>query len=87
MDIITALIIGAIVGWLAAAVTGRDEGIFGSMAIGVVGAIIGSFLSSFFSGGHSYIGITLPGLVWAFIGAVILSVVLNLVQHRSHTSI
>jgi len=85
MSLLIALIIGGIIGWLAAAVTGRREGIIGSVAIGVIGSIIGVFLASFFNGAQqSYLTFTLPGLVWSFIGAVIFVVILNAIQHRSY---
>ena len=88
MSIIIALIIGGIVGWLAAALAGRREGIIGSVAIGVVGSIIGGVLSSLFRGGsQSYLSLTWPGLVWSFIGALILVIILNAAQHRTHHNI
>lgn len=85
MSLITALIIGGIVGWLAAQIAGRDEGIVGSIAIGIVGSIIGGFLSALI-GGHSqaYLTLSWTGLFWSFIGALILAFVLNGVRHKPH---
>ena len=83
MIFIEIIIIGAIIGWLAAAVTGRREGILGSIVIGVVGALIGGVLSSAFTGfGKSFTAMSWSGIVWSFIGAVILSIILNAVQHN-----
>jgi uncharacterized membrane protein YeaQ/YmgE (transglycosylase-associated protein family) len=84
MSLLTALIIGGIVGWLAAQIAGRDEGLIGSIAIGVVGAIIGSFLAQAFGSTTVFGAISLPGIVWAFIGSLILVVILNAFQYRSH---
>ncbi len=85
MVLIIALLIGGVVGWLAAALTGRHEGFIGSIAIGIVGAIIGGFLSAFVYGTTgTFLNFTWAGIVWTFIGALILSGILNAVQHRSH---
>ena len=84
MSIIVALIIGGIIGWIGAALTGRREGILGSVAIGIVGSLIGGALASLFNSGHSYISFSWSGFLWSLIGAVILSAILNTVQHRPH---
>lgn len=77
------LVIGAIVGWLAATVSGRNEGLLGSIAIGVAGAFIGGIISDLFSGvSTSYLSLTWPGVFWTFVGAIILSSLLNAVQHN-----
>ncbi|HET6925045.1 MAG TPA: GlsB/YeaQ/YmgE family stress response membrane protein [Candidatus Saccharimonadales bacterium] len=79
------LILGAIVGWLAAAIMGRDEGIFASIVIGVVGSIIGGLLSMLFTGGnHAALAFTWGGLLWSLVGAIILVAILNAVQGRRH---
>jgi uncharacterized membrane protein YeaQ/YmgE (transglycosylase-associated protein family) len=63
---------------------GRDEGVIASVVIGIVGAFIGGWLASLLgSGTQSYLGFSLSGLIWSFIGAVILSAILNAFQHRS----
>jgi uncharacterized membrane protein YeaQ/YmgE (transglycosylase-associated protein family) len=84
MSLILALIIGAIIGWLGAALVGRSEGILGSVAIGIVGAIIGSFLAEAFgSGTQGYFAFSWAGVIWTLIGAVIFSAILNSLQHHS----
>ncbi len=88
MSIIVALIIGGIVGWIGAALTGRHEGILGSIAIGIVGSLIGGVLASLFNGGtHPYLSFSWASVIWSIIGAVILSALLNTVQHRGHHSV
>lgn len=85
MSIVVALIIGGIIGWLGAALTGRREGILGSIAIGIVGSLIGGLLASLFSSSmHSYASFTWSGFLWSLIGAIILSAILNTVQHHPH---
>ena len=90
MSLLLSLIIGGIVGWAAAQVAGRDEGIIASVLIGVVGSIIGGALSSLFGGGtQSYMLFSWSGLFWSFIGAIIFVVILNAIQSRDvhHTHV
>lgn len=44
MSIIAWIIIGLIAGWLANAILGGRGGLFGNIAVGLVGAILGGFL-------------------------------------------
>jgi len=84
MSLLAALIIGGIIGWIGARLVGRDEGVLASVAIGIVGAIIGSFLAQLFgSGSQSYFAFSWAGFVWTLIGAIIFSAILNSVQRRS----
>ncbi len=83
MNLLLTLLIGGFVGWLAAKVAGRDEGLVASMVIGVVGSIIGGFLAAIFNS-SAFTGTLFywPGLAWAFIGSVLLVALLNVVQRR-----
>lgn len=84
MSLIIALILGAIIGWLGARLVGRDEGVIGSMMIGIVGAIIGGLLAQLFGMNNGgYLNLSWASVVWALIGAIILSAILNAVQSRS----
>jgi uncharacterized membrane protein YeaQ/YmgE (transglycosylase-associated protein family) len=63
------IVIGLIAGWLAHAILGGRGGIFGNIAVGLVGAIVGGFLFS-----HLNIVVTQDfwgSLITATIGAVI----------------
>jgi uncharacterized membrane protein YeaQ/YmgE (transglycosylase-associated protein family) len=44
MGIIAWIVIGLIAGWLAHVVLGGRGGLFGNIAVGLVGAIVGGFL-------------------------------------------
>ena len=88
MSLLVALIIGGVIGWLAGILTGRTEGIFGSIAIGVIGSVIGGFLASVFnSGNQTYLSFTWMGFIWSVIGAVIFASILNAMQHRTHHNV
>jgi len=85
MNLLLALIVGAVVGWIAASLAGRKEGFFGSVAIGIVGAFIGGILSSIISGSmKTYLDFTWSGLFWSLIGSLVLVALLNSIQHKSH---
>lgn len=85
MGLIITLIIGGIVGWLAAKVAGRNEGIIASVIIGVIGSIIGGLISTIISGSNrAYLSFSWMGLFWSFVGALILVLLLNAFQHKPH---
>jgi uncharacterized membrane protein YeaQ/YmgE (transglycosylase-associated protein family) len=44
MGVIASIVIGLIAGWLAHVILGGRGGIFGNIAVGLVGAIVGGFL-------------------------------------------
>lgn len=88
MSIIVTLIVGGIVGWLAAQILGRREGIFGSVVIGIVGSFIGSFVSQLFTGSdHSYLAFAWSGFIWSLVGALILVAILNAVTKRHSNTV
>jgi len=84
MNIITWLVVGGLVGWVASMVmrTNAQQGIFLNVVVGIVGATIGGwFLSPLF--GVSTINqsnFSIPGLLVSFLGAVILLAIVNFVR-------
>jgi uncharacterized membrane protein YeaQ/YmgE (transglycosylase-associated protein family) len=79
MSLIAALIIGAIAGWLAGKIVhGAGFGLIGNIVIGIIGALVASFLLP-------ALGVSL-GVGWvrdignATIGAVVVLVILSLVR-------
>jgi len=85
MTILTVIIIGAIVGWVASRLMGRDEGFLASILIGIVGSFIGSWVSLLFTGSdRSYLAFSWTGFAWSLIGAVILVAIMNAVSGRRH---
>jgi len=85
MSIIVMLIIGGLIGWAGARVMGREEGILGSVVIGIIGAFIGNALARMLgSGSESYLSLTWAGVLWSFIGAIVLAALLNAFQSRRH---
>lgn len=85
MGWIIALIVGGIAGWLASMVMGRNSsmGIFWNIVVGCIGSLIGNLLSGpLFGIRGSVQEFSLTGLIIAFIGAVILLAIVNLIQRR-----
>lgn len=85
MGIIVMLILGALIGWAASSLMGREEGLAMSVIIGIVGSFIGSLLSEMFTGGdHSFLALSWVGLFWSFIGAVVLVAIVNAISRPHH---
>ena len=84
MGLIITLIVGGIIGWLASIVmrTDAQQGIFLNIIVGCIGSILGRFLfGSFLRGGHLRGDAFDPmTLLTAFLGAVILLGIVNLVR-------
>jgi uncharacterized membrane protein YeaQ/YmgE (transglycosylase-associated protein family) len=85
MGLIITLIVGGIIGWLASIVmrTDAQQGIILNVVVGVIGAFLGGFLGSFFGMGATLSSFDPIGLLWAFIGAVVLLAIVNLVRRGS----
>ena len=82
MDWIVAIIVGGIAGWLASLVMNRDAsmGIFWTVVVGCVGSVVGNLIANQFGWAGTVQDFSLTGLIIAFIGAVVLLAIVNLVQ-------
>ncbi|MDB5701284.1 MAG: GlsB/YeaQ/YmgE family stress response rane protein [Sphingomonadales bacterium] len=74
------LIVGGIIGWLASIVMRTDgqQGLFLNIIVGIVGAFIGGLIF-----GHGEMNdnvFSAPALIAAFLGAVILLAIINLIR-------
>ena len=76
------IVIGLVAGWLASAVVGGGYGVIGDIVVGVVGAFLGGMI---FRGLHIHAPFGgIAGTIFvAFIGAVVLLVVLRLIRSVS----
>ena len=86
MGWIIALIVGGIAGWLASIVMNRNAsmGVFWNIVVGCVGSLIGNALSGpLLRVRGSVQQFSLTGLLIAFVGAVALLAIVNLVQRKS----
>ena len=78
-EIIIACVIGAIAGWLAGLlVQGTGFGLVGDIVVGILGALIAGFLFPVLGITLTLGGGVLGAIILAFIGAVILLVIVRL---------
>ena len=82
INFILALVMGGIMGWLASKVMNTDaqQGIFLNVIVGVVGSFLGNIIAGFAGMGASLTTFEPLALLWAFIGAVVLLAIVNLVR-------
>lgn len=82
MGWIIAIIVGGVAGWLASKVMNRDAsmGIFWNVIAGIVGSVVGNLIANQFGWVGSIQEFSIQGLVIAFVGAVIVLGIMNLVQ-------
>jgi uncharacterized membrane protein YeaQ/YmgE (transglycosylase-associated protein family) len=83
MNLVIALIIGGVIGWLASLVmrTDAQQGVILNIVVGIIGSLLGSFLLGTFLGAGGNIlnsPLDVGTLLAAFIGAVILLAIVNL---------
>lgn len=79
-SLIVILLVGAIAGWLAGIVVkGRGFGLIGDIVVGIVGAFLASWLLPRLGVG-SLGGGMVGSILFAFIGAVILLLLLRLIK-------
>jgi len=78
--LIIILLVGAIAGWLAGIVVkGRGLGLLGDIVVGILGAFLASFLLPRLGVG-SLGGGWIGSILFAFIGAVILLLLIRLIK-------
>lgn len=86
MGWIIALIVGGVAGWLASIVMNRNAsmGIFWNIIVGCIGSVIGNALAGPLLGIRGSVQhFSLTGLLIAFVGAVVLLAIVNLVQRNT----
>ncbi len=80
------IVVGAVAGWLASIVIGTNkrQGLIADIVVGVVGAFIGGWVLDLLgiTAGGTITGFNLASLFTAFVGAVILLAVLQIVRRR-----
>jgi uncharacterized membrane protein YeaQ/YmgE (transglycosylase-associated protein family) len=88
MGIILYIIFGALVGWIASIIMGRnaEQGALGNIIVGILGAFVGSLIARAF-GAAGITGFNLTSFLIALMGAVILLFIYNLFRRssRHHT--
>lgn len=81
INLILWIVLGAIAGWLASLIMGRNAqmGLLANIIVGIVGAMIGGFIMNFF-GQSGTTGFNLWSLLVATLGAILLLFLLGLIR-------
>ncbi len=83
MTILSWIVVGLIAGFLAGLVVkGGGFGLIGDVIVGVVGGLLGGWISVNLLHFGNMTGINLESILIAFVGAVILLLVLRLIRRR-----
>ena len=82
MNIILWIVFGAIAGWIASMIMGKDAqmGALANIIVGIVGAVIGGFLMTNVFGAPGVTGFNLMSMIVAIIGAVVLLFLASMVR-------
>lgn len=87
MGLITWIIFGALAGWLASMIVGRDkeQGAIGNIIAGIVGAMVGGWVMSMFNA-NGITGFNIPSLIVAIGGAVLVLALYNMMTSHGGSS-
>lgn len=82
MVLLSWIVVGAIAGWLSRQMMkGRDSGLRGDIVVGVAGGVIGGLVAVIvFQVPNAANGLNLVSTLVAFLGAVVLSIVIRISQ-------
>ncbi|MCL1463866.1 MULTISPECIES: GlsB/YeaQ/YmgE family stress response membrane protein [Argonema] len=88
MGILAWVILGLIAGAIAKAIYPGNQGggIFATMGLGILGAMVGGWLGNLFlgtSGGAAYGALSIPSIAFAVIGAMVLIFLWGLLTRQS----
>lgn len=87
MELILYIIFGALVGWIASIIMGRnaEQGAIGNIVVGILGAFLGGFIMRAI-GGAGVTGFDIRSFFVALMGAIILLFLYNMVRRHSGTA-
>jgi uncharacterized membrane protein YeaQ/YmgE (transglycosylase-associated protein family) len=79
VDFIVWIILGALAGWIASMIMGRNAqmGALANIVVGILGALIGGWIMSAV-GGPAVSGLNIPSILVAILGAVVLLFVVGM---------
>jgi uncharacterized membrane protein YeaQ/YmgE (transglycosylase-associated protein family) len=81
MGILSWIIVGLIAGWLAGKVMkGGGFGLIGDIVVGVLGGLLGGWIATTFLHLGGMTGINLGSILIAFLGAILLLLVVRLIK-------
>jgi len=82
MNWLVWIIFGALAGWIASMIMGKNAqmGALANIVVGIVGAVIGGFLMTNVFGAQGVTGFNITSLIVAIIGAIVLLFLVGLVR-------
>jgi uncharacterized membrane protein YeaQ/YmgE (transglycosylase-associated protein family) len=83
VSILAWIVVGLIAGWLASMVTHSRGGLIFDLILGIVGAVVGGFLAGVLFGADYTTGINITTIITAFIGAVVVVLLVRALPGRS----
>jgi uncharacterized membrane protein YeaQ/YmgE (transglycosylase-associated protein family) len=83
MSIIGWIVLGALAGWIASIIMGRNsrQGCITNIVVGIIGAFLGGWIFNFF-GGTGVTGFNLWSFLVAIVGAVVLLAIVGLFTRK-----
>ncbi|MDD7362874.1 MAG: GlsB/YeaQ/YmgE family stress response membrane protein [Peptoniphilus sp.] len=78
------LIFGALCGWIASKIVGKDAsmGAIANIVVGIIGSFIGGLISTNLFHGQKVSGFNLQSIFIAVLGSVILLLIVNAIKKR-----
>jgi uncharacterized membrane protein YeaQ/YmgE (transglycosylase-associated protein family) len=83
MGFVATIIVGLIAGWLASLVMKTSTGLVLDLILGVIGGFLGGLLSQLIFGVNLMSGINVTSIVVAFIGAIVLVLIVRLFRRST----
>ncbi len=79
MSFLSWIIVGALAGWIASIIMGKNHkiGLLGNIILGVIGAFVGGFILQAIGVGGDVTGINISSILVATLGAVIILFIAN----------
>jgi uncharacterized membrane protein YeaQ/YmgE (transglycosylase-associated protein family) len=80
MNFLAWIIFGALAGWIASMIMGKNRqmGALANIIVGIIGAFLGGWLMSSVFGAQGVTGFNFPSLLVAIVGAVVLLLIVGL---------
>lgn len=87
-NFIWVLVLGALSGWIASMIVGKDAQMGGvaNIITGIVGSVIGGWIYNAFNANGSANASTFSVILWSVIGAVILLAIINLITNNRNNN-
>ncbi len=83
MNFLAWIILGALAGWIASIIMGKNKqmGAIANIVVGIIGAFIGGYIMDFF-GAQGVTGFNFSSFLVALVGAVVLLFIVGLFSRR-----